>query len=423
MKKDVRARRASGLILGKFLFPAIILVAVTAASAQTPANAPENNTGNDLGRRIARARSLAVTGNLIGAARELEAVRQAAGADETIQDVTRVLLIGVYVEQSDYARAQMLLDETYNARATGGESAVRAYYALAGRLLNSARAHLERYRAYSLNIADAETLPDEARVDLEGLRGLIGRVVEQSRTLRGTSETTSSTDAAALFEDAATLRATLARNETERAQLQREVADARQHLAANDTRMTGDARRADARVESGVVPSGSPVVNQTIANQTGTTNAAPTRQDSTPARQSPTLQSPPNNTPPGNSAPSSAPSPSPDASNNASTRAATGNSATTGNAPVEVGSLVERAAQRITPSYPQMARNQRVTGTVTVYLVINETGRVEAVSRTSGPAMLQQAARDAAQRWRFRPTVIDGRPVRVSGFINFNFTL
>lgn len=421
MKKDVRARRASGLILGKFLFPTIILVAVTAASAQTPASAPEGNTGNDLGRRIARARSLAVTGNLIGAARELEAVRQAAGADETIQDVTRVLLIGVYVEQSDYARAQMLLDETYNARTTGGESAVRAYYALAGRLLNSARAHLERYRAYNLNIADAETLPDEARVDLEGLRGLIGRVVEQSRTLRGTSETASSTDAAALFEDAATLRATLARNETERAQLQREVANARQHLAANNPRTTGDARRADARVESGVAPSGSPVVNQPVANQTGATNAAPTRQSSAPARQSPTLQSSPNNTTPGNSAPS--PSPSPDASNNASTRAAGGNSATTGNVPVEVGSLVELASQRITPSYPQMARNQRVAGTVTVYLVINETGRVEAVSRTSGPAMLQQAARDAAQRWRFRPTVIDGRPVRVSGFINFNFTL
>ena len=416
MKKDFRARRATGLISIKLSFLIIILFAALGANAQNPTGSPEAGAGNDLQRRIARARGLAAIGNLIGAARELEAVRMAAGRDEVIHDVTRVLLIGLYVEQSDYARARMLLDETYNARATGGESAVRSYYTLAGRLLNSARTHLERYRTYNLNIADAESLPEEARSDLDALRGLIGRVVEQSRTLRGTQESAGSTDAAALFEDAATLRASLARDETERAELEREVAAARQRLVVSDTRNAENTRRADSQARAN-----SPTPNR----NPGLSGSSP-RPSSTPQNQTLQPQTSANNTANSqNSRPSPSPSPTPadNANNTSQTRTANSNLPAANSSPLEVGSLVERAVQRIAPAYPQMARSQRVSGTVTVYLVVNERGEVETISRTSGPAMLRSAAQDAARRWRFRPTVIEGRPVRVSGYINFNFTL
>jgi TonB family protein len=416
MKKDIRARRATGLISIKLSFLIIILLAALGANAQNSTGSPQAGTGNDLQRRIARARGLAAIGNLIGAARELEAVRMAAGTDEVIQDVTRVLLIGLYVEQSDYARARMLLDETYNARATGGESAVRAYYTLAGRLLNSARTHLDRYRIYNLNIADAESLPEEARADLDALRGLIGRVVEQSRTMRGTQESAGSTDAAALFEDAATLRASLARDETERAELEREVAAARQRLVVSDTRNAENTRRADAQTRAN---SPTPTRNSNLSNSSSQPSGTPRSQTLQP-------QTSANNTAnPQNSGPSPSPSPTPanTANNTSQTRTANGNSTSGNSSPVEVGSLVGRAVERIAPSYPQMARSQRVTGTVTVYVVVNEAGEVETISRTSGPALLQRAAQDAARRWRFRPTIVEGRPVRVSGFINFNFTL
>jgi len=94
-----------------------------------------------------------------------------------------------------------------------------------------------------------------------------------------------------------------------------------------------------------------------------------------------------------------------------------------GGPPVAVGSLIARAKSRVSPSYPQIARNARVTGVVTVFLVVNEKGEVESVERAEGPTQLQQAATDAARRWKFTPTVIDGQPVRVTGYLSFNFSL
>ena len=82
-----------------------------------------------------------------------------------------------------------------------------------------------------------------------------------------------------------------------------------------------------------------------------------------------------------------------------------------------------KARQRVAPNYPQIARAARVSGNVTVYLIVNEKGEVESVQRADGPQQLQQAAIDAARRWKFNATEIDGRPVRVSGFLSFNFAL
>jgi protein TonB len=85
--------------------------------------------------------------------------------------------------------------------------------------------------------------------------------------------------------------------------------------------------------------------------------------------------------------------------------------------------LIDKATQKVNPSYPQTARAARVGGIVTVYLEIDENGAVKTVHRTNGPQLLRQAAEDAARRWKFKPTVIEGQPRRVLGFINFNFTL
>ena len=64
-----------------------------------------------------------------------------------------------------------------------------------------------------------------------------------------------------------------------------------------------------------------------------------------------------------------------------------------------------------------------MTGSVTVFLTVDERGEVTEVRRTSGPEMLRQAAADAARRWKFKPTLVNGQPVRVSGYINFQFAL
>ena len=88
---------------------------------------------------------------------------------------------------------------------------------------------------------------------------------------------------------------------------------------------------------------------------------------------------------------------------------------------VEVGSLVERATQRVAPSYSAKARTARVGGIVTVHFVIDSQGTVREVRRTTGPELLRRAAEDAVRRWRFRAPVVDGQATCAAGFVSFNF--
>src|SRR5205085_10814353 len=86
---------------------------------------------------------------------------------------------------------------------------------------------------------------------------------------------------------------------------------------------------------------------------------------------------------------------------------------------LDIGSLVQMATQKVNPSYPQTAKFARISGLVTVYVEVDENGVVKSVHSTNGPQLLRQAAEDAARRWKFKPTVIEGQPVRVQGYINF----
>jgi TonB family protein len=374
------------------------------AATATPASAIAAPTESDATpRRIARARSLAAVGKLAAAASELESLR-AASADESVRDVTRVLLMWIFVEMPDYSRANALLEETFKERAAtqSAEAAASSYYALAGQAINGVRAHLERYRTFGLNVADSD-LPTEAMSDLDQLRVLLERVVDHAKTLHG-EETTKSTagnkgmDATALLEDAASVRLRLVRNEQERARWQGEVSSARQRLVSSETRIASISAIPVSRPASGA--NANPASSASDANGTGAANkkAEPSKA-SAPASAEP-----------------KSPTPTP----------ATGQSAASpqpAGAPVAVGLLVSIAKQKSSPSYPALARTARVAGVVTVHLVVNEKGEVESVLRADGPAQLQNAASDAARRWKFHPTVINGQPVRVTGYISFNFAL
>lgn len=95
-----------------------------------------------------------------------------------------------------------------------------------------------------------------------------------------------------------------------------------------------------------------------------------------------------------------------------------------GGTPLQVGSLVEYATQKVSPVYPPQAKTLRMTGVVKVEVTVDEEGKVAVVQNASGPSMLQRAASDALKKWKFKPfTGKDGQPVRATGFVNFNFNL
>jgi protein TonB len=64
-----------------------------------------------------------------------------------------------------------------------------------------------------------------------------------------------------------------------------------------------------------------------------------------------------------------------------------------------------------------------MTGVVVVQVVVDEIGKVISAEVLSGPSLLKDAAVQAALRARFSPTKLSGQPVKVSGVINYKFSL
>jgi len=69
---------------------------------------------------------------------------------------------------------------------------------------------------------------------------------------------------------------------------------------------------------------------------------------------------------------------------------------------------------KVDPSYPQVARRAGLGGRVTVRAVIAPDGSVESVEVfASTNPLFNEAAVDAVRKWRYRPALMSGRPVRV----------
>ena len=91
--------------------------------------------------------------------------------------------------------------------------------------------------------------------------------------------------------------------------------------------------------------------------------------------------------------------------------------------PVSGGVLNGTAINLPPPVYPDSAKRMRVSGTVTVDVVLDESGKVVSATASNGPAILRDAAVQAALKARFSPTKLSGQPVKVSGVINYKFAL
>jgi protein TonB len=91
--------------------------------------------------------------------------------------------------------------------------------------------------------------------------------------------------------------------------------------------------------------------------------------------------------------------------------------------PVSGGVLNGIALTLPPPIYPESARRVRMSGIVTIEVIVDETGKVISAVATSGPGLLRDVAVQAALRARFSPTKLSGQPVKVSGLINYKFAL
>jgi TonB family protein len=83
--------------------------------------------------------------------------------------------------------------------------------------------------------------------------------------------------------------------------------------------------------------------------------------------------------------------------------------------------LLGNAITRVEAVYPPTARMMGAYGTVRVQVTISESGRVIDAKAVSGHESLRSAAVDAALKWVFKPTTVNGAPIKVQGILNFNF--
>ena len=87
------------------------------------------------------------------------------------------------------------------------------------------------------------------------------------------------------------------------------------------------------------------------------------------------------------------------------------------------GVLNGKAIDKPEPPYPSIAKAARASGTVTVQVTVDETGHVVSAQAVSGHPLLREAAVQAARRARLSPTLLSGKPVKVSGVLTYNFVL
>ncbi len=73
------------------------------------------------------------------------------------------------------------------------------------------------------------------------------------------------------------------------------------------------------------------------------------------------------------------------------------------------------------PRYPAAARAVKATGTVSVQVLIDEEGKIFSAQPVSGHPLLRPSSVLAACEATFSPTYLEGRPVKVSGVISYNF--
>lgn len=91
--------------------------------------------------------------------------------------------------------------------------------------------------------------------------------------------------------------------------------------------------------------------------------------------------------------------------------------------PVKGGVLNGKALKLAKPAYPAAARAVRASGKVDIKVLISEKGDVISAEVTGGHPLLRNSARTAACTSKFSPTLLERRPVRVSGIINYTFVL
>jgi len=90
---------------------------------------------------------------------------------------------------------------------------------------------------------------------------------------------------------------------------------------------------------------------------------------------------------------------------------------------VSLGLQEAKLIHRETPRYPEAAVREHLEGTVHIHAIIGEDGTLRAMQVMSGYCSLAESAVAAVEKWRYKPTLLEGQAVEVETYIDVNFQL
>jgi protein TonB len=90
---------------------------------------------------------------------------------------------------------------------------------------------------------------------------------------------------------------------------------------------------------------------------------------------------------------------------------------------VSTGVATGLLIRKVTPNYPQLAKQARIQGSVVLQAEISKDGTIQNLQLISGHPMLAPAAIEAVKQWRYKPYLLNGEPVAVETQVVVNFSL
>jgi TonB family protein len=415
----------------------------TTSTAQTPVATPiarQPTAAEVMRERISKAKAFVAVRNYNAAIYELENIRRES-SDTSVNAVTNVLLMNTYLEQGDYKRAQDFLNEFFRAYKSNNAQGNLYYSAVAAQVIKGSRNQMERYRGLGLSVSD-RNLPLEAVNDIERMRETLEIVITQAKELG--ADKNKQPVAMPLLEEATNSRSMIARDDYDARRWKDALGDSREDLAKSRTVIINaiDGTTVANPARETVAMNNPPVTNPPVANPPAASNNTTLQPPVFKPVAAETASKPADNLVGANMQPAVQQPvqqvPQPQTSSEPRRTLVIENkptvdppvqvpvnnpSATPAGGPMDVGSLIAYATKQQAPVYPVAAKSMRATGVVKVEVTVSETGEVAEVQKTSGPSLLQAAAKDAIRKWRFKPFVRDGQPVKATGFVNFNFSL
>jgi protein TonB len=84
--------------------------------------------------------------------------------------------------------------------------------------------------------------------------------------------------------------------------------------------------------------------------------------------------------------------------------------------------MKQRLISSRVPIYPPAAKENRMAAVVSIQAIVTRDGSVEPVRVVQGDPALRQAALQAVSTWKYRPYLLNGRPIDVSTVISVDFS-